>query len=192
VVAVLDPDLEGAGTHCSHCLREIEIGMAISADDDPLSSVYCSKACEAKARAQYHTLLFSPDSALPAELAAADPAPEIQAGMRAARADAQKRFVEFLQNDAKERNVPHLLARFIARQVGMETAKMLPGGMARYTEYAADLPPVDDTFGADYSLWDHVERLRFLDVVVPDEEQDIMRDLLRTALPGLVSQLRTV
>jgi import receptor subunit TOM20 len=69
----------------------------------------------------------------------------------------------------------------------METAKMLPGGLSRYMEYGADLPPVDDEVGQEYSLWDHVERLRFLDVKVPDDEQNIMQKLLRTALPGLVS-----
>jgi import receptor subunit TOM20 len=187
VVAVLDLDLEGKGTHCSHCLREIPAGSAVTPDHHPLSSVYCSKACQTKATAQYATLLFAKGPALPAELASADQSPEMQAGILMARHEAQAKFVEFLQTQCQERNVPHLLARFIARQVALETVKMMPGGATKLTEYAADLPPVDDAYGMDYSLWDHVERLRFLDVSVPDEEQEIMRMLLGTALPGLVS-----
>jgi import receptor subunit TOM20 len=186
-VAVLDPDLEGAGTHCSHCLRAVDAGLALPAPaGDPLGSVYCSRECEGKARAQYHTLLFAPGPALPAELQDADGVPpEARAELDAARSAAQARFAAFLAaGDARARTVPHLLARFIGRQVGLETAKMMPGGGAGGAA-GADLPPVDERSGLEYSLWDHVERLRFLDVVVPADEQAVMRELLQTALPGL-------
>jgi import receptor subunit TOM20 len=154
--------------------------MALPApEDDPLNSVYCSRECEAKARAQYRTLLFAPGSALPAELA--EEAPQ---GIDAARHAAQARFAAYLANAAGGRTIPHLVARFIGRQVGTETAKMLPGGGP--SEYGADLPTADDAQGMDYTLHDHIERMRFLDVVVPSDEQEMMRDLLQTALPGLV------
>lgn len=101
------------------------------------------------------------------------------------RSEAQDKFISFLTGEMKERNAPHLLARFLARQIAVETAKMIPGGDS--TVYMADLPSVEQTTGMDYGLWDHVERLRFLAVSVPDEEHDIMKELLSTALPGLVS-----
>jgi mitochondrial import receptor subunit TOM20 len=104
------------------------------------------------------------------------------------REEAQAKFIEFLRGEARAYNAPHLLARFLGRQIAVETAKMIPGGGS--SVYMDDLPPVDQSTGMDYGLWDHVERLRFLAVTVPDEEHDIMKEVLSTALPGLVRLFR--
>jgi import receptor subunit TOM20 len=94
-----------------------------------------------------------------------------------ARRKAQANFVKYLQKEG--RAAPLLVARFIARQVAVETGKMLPGG----------LKPADDDFaGADsveYALNDHLERLRYLEVTPPKEERGLLVDVLQTALPGL-------
>lgn len=92
--------------------------------------------------------------------------------------------MRFLKEEAKEQTAPHLLARFLARQVGIEARKLLPRA-ADATELAEGIPQTDAPSSVDYSLWDHVERLRFLDTSVPDEEQTMTVELFRAALPGL-------
>lgn len=49
---------------------------------------------------------------------------------------------------------------------------MLPGG-------GMATPP------SDYSLYDHLERLRYLEVEAPEQETKSLRDVFQTALPGL-------
>jgi import receptor subunit TOM20 len=184
-VAALDPDLQGAGTHCSHCLRLVDADTLVRAEGDPFSSVYCSESCKIKAKAQYQTLLFSSGSALPKELED-DESVDTSPASLGARAAAQAKFAAFLKGEAREKGVPLLLARFIARQVGIETVKMLPTGAGVNAAYTEDLPATDlGPGGPEYSLWDHIERLRYLDMQVPDEEHDMMVEVLRTALPGL-------
>jgi import receptor subunit TOM20 len=182
-VAALDPDLEGAGTRCSLCLRAVPPRPRIGDPEDPLGSVYCSAECSDRAEAQYRRLLFAPKPALPTELESAGGADDgASEPPMAERLAAQAAFVAFLKGAARERTVPHLLARYLARQVALETAKLLQGQLgAKVGVYKADLPDVPQ-----YTLMDHIERLRFLDISVPDEENDMMRELLRTALPGLV------
>jgi len=182
--------LQSAGTYCSHCLRAVSSSPAITAEDDPLSSVYCSKTCELNAYVQYFRLLFSSDSPLPGELSDAESA-EAGPETRAARAAAQAKFAAFLKTDARERAVPHLLARFIARQVAVETTKLMPKAADGPTAGAmiAGLPEIDGPKSVEYSLWDHVERLRYLETSVTDEEQEMMVELLHTSLPGLESFL---
>ena len=168
IVTALDSDLQGKGTHCSHCLRHIQKGMAIPPGSDPLGSVYCSKDCQVKSKIQSQNLLFGLESPLPAEIA--PPA------SNADRNKAQVAFVDYLKRVKK--SFPLLVARFIARQVAVETSKMMPHpGLL-----TAELPEVD---GGDYTLYDHSERLRYLEMNASEEEMKLLRQVLHTALPGL-------
>jgi import receptor subunit TOM20 len=172
-VAVLDTDLQGKGTHCSYCLRHIE-GAPIRPASDRLNSVYCSSDCQTQHRAHSQTLLFTLESALPAAIA-----PEIPGKSRGDRDNAQVAFVEYLKESKKAAS--ELVARFIARQVSAETAKMLPRGIS--LPGVASEPVLTD--GGEYSLYDHLERLRYLEVQPAEHETRVLRDVLQTALPGL-------
>lgn len=171
-MAVLDTDLQGKGTHCSYCLRHIEKDL-IRPTSDRLHSVYCSSACQTQHRAHSQTLLFTLESALPAAMS-----PEITGKAREDRDNAQRAFVEYLKESKKA--ALELVARFIARQVSAETAKMLPRGIL---PGVAPEPVLTD--GGEYSLYDHLERLRYLEVKPSEEEMSVLKDVLQTALPGL-------
>ncbi|OBZ76618.1 hypothetical protein A0H81_03729 [Grifola frondosa] len=174
IVAVLDADLQGKGSHCSHCLRHIQKGMAITPESDRLDSVYCSEDCQVKDKVQSQNLLFGLEPVLP---------PEMDNGLneltKRDRNQAQETFTAFL----KAQNKPsHLLAaRIVARQVTIETAKMSAnkGGPV-----VAELPEGSGV-GEQYGLSDHIERLRFINANVSDEEIKKLCEVLASALPGL-------
>ncbi|KAG1815725.1 uncharacterized protein BJ212DRAFT_1272840 [Suillus subaureus] len=172
IVAVLDADLQGKGTHCSYCLRQIQ-NDPIRPESDRLHSVYCSSDCLTQHKAHSQTLLFTLESPLPAAIA-----PEMGDTLRKERENAQKAFVEYLIQT--KRAAPELVARFVARQVSAETAKMLPRGIL---PGVASEPVLTD--GGEYSLYDHLERLRYLEVKPADNETHVLKDVLQTALPGL-------
>ncbi|KAH7916790.1 hypothetical protein BJ138DRAFT_1131771 [Hygrophoropsis aurantiaca] len=171
IASVLDADVQLKGTHCSHCFREIQDDTAIRPDSDRLNSVYCSKDCQIKYKSYSHTLLFTLESAVPADLST-----DVSAPAKEERDYAQQAFADYLKRTGKA--APILVARFLARQVGTETAKMSRGIV---------LPNMEPTLtdGGDYTLYDHVERLRYLEVTSPEEEVKLFRDVLQTALPGL-------
>ncbi|KAI0304065.1 hypothetical protein BC826DRAFT_210872 [Russula brevipes] len=77
-----------------------------------------------------------------------------------------------------------LVARFIARQVVNETAKLLPAGhpSARKPE-AAD--PDDEWTAHGYTLFDHMERVRFLELSGREGEAEQLRAILKANLQGL-------
>ncbi len=140
--------------------------------------MYCSKTCEAKSKAQSDNLLFGLEPVLPVEL---------DAGLgqltKAERDKAQTKFAAYLELQGK--SAPLMVARFVARQVAIETGKMNP---RKTTPYPADPPTlVDDD--EDYGLYDHMERLRFIDAKVSDEETKMLCDVLAAALPGLEKSL---
>ncbi|KAH8106022.1 MAS20-domain-containing protein [Cristinia sonorae] len=173
LVAILDLDLQGQGTHCTYCLRHIQKGMAIKPDNDRLDSVYCSKDCQVKCNVQSQNLLFSLEPYLPPELDAG----VVAAGNNEERDTAQAAFAKFIKSKGK--SAPLMSARFVGRQVAMETAKMVPGHAA-----LAELPRfVED--GNDYGLYDHIERLRFIEPTVEADEVTLLRKVLAAALPGL-------
>ncbi|KIJ20440.1 hypothetical protein PAXINDRAFT_166493 [Paxillus involutus ATCC 200175] len=174
VVTALDTDLQGKGTHCSYCLRGIEKGMAIWPESDRFSSVYCSKDCQIKAKTSSQGLLFTLESALPQDMATG-----LSGSSDEARNRAQAAFAEYLTKTG--RAAPELVARFIARQVAVETAKMMPQLLT--TPGASGNPVATD--GGEYTLYDHLERLRYLEVTAPAEETDLLKAVLRMALPGL-------
>lgn len=154
--------------------------MALPAENDPLGSIYCSKDCQLKAKLQHHNILFGSEPLLPEEV------PADAAASPAQRAAAQQAFLQYLtEGAAKGKSGSLLTARFICRQVAIETKKALQmlGGMAG--PYNTELPETHSKEGEDYGLWDHVERLRFLGIEIPKEENEIVCEVLRCALPGL-------
>ncbi|KAF8076722.1 MAS20-domain-containing protein [Lyophyllum atratum] len=176
VVTALDADLQGSGKYCAHCFRVIQEAMSIQvpAESNPLSSTFCSKVCLVANRSQSHNLLFTTESPLPAEISAGPATPSTIE----ARRKAQEKYVAYLKKEG--RAAPILVARFIARQVGLETAKMVEGG-----KKPTEKIDFTDAEGGEYLLADHIERLRYLEVTPPEEELPLLVDILQTALPGL-------
>ncbi|KAF8592444.1 MAS20-domain-containing protein [Ramaria rubella] len=172
VVAALDPDLESAGSHCSHCLRHIDPVISLTFPDDPLQSVYCSKACQATARSESHNLLFSLEPSLPES-----PIKTISMDVKEARKTAQKKLIASLNNGYI---TPLLVARFVGRQVTAETQK-LSVGIVGTTPITASRGVSNE----DYSLYDHIERLRYLELSPQAEEAELISQLLKTVIPGL-------
>ncbi|KZT72532.1 MAS20-domain-containing protein [Daedalea quercina L-15889] len=174
IVAVLDPDLQSKGTHCSHCLRSIQKDMAIRPDFDRLDSVYCSKDCQVKAKIQSQNLLFGLDPVLPTEL------DQGQSELtKPARDEVQKKFADWIKT--QDRSIPLLSARLVARQVAVETAKMAPNKTGALMEELKEA----SIGGTDYGLYDHMERLRFVDGKASEEETKLLCSVLGAALPGL-------
>ena len=177
IVAVLDPDLEGKGSHCSQCLRQIDEGAALSPDGDRLASSFCSKECEAKLKAESQLLLFGPESAIPIEL---NPNQDPESTKK--REETQAAFARFVGESGGGTQVM-LVARFIARQVGNETAKLLPPNHP-----SAPPPPAqgaDEWTANGYTLFDHMERVRYLELSGKEGGAEQLRGILKANLPGL-------
>lgn len=168
VVSALDGDLEGKGLHCSHCFRPISPDSAVRPPEgtDKFGPTYCSKECELKSVNQSQGLLFGTTSPVPET--------ELTPEMISKRALAQDAFVSRLRAHGK--TAPLLVARFNARQVSGELSKMFPGMPG---EPAALLGLTD------FTLYDHAERLRFLEVTAEEEEVASFRNVLESVLPGL-------
>ncbi|KAF9450959.1 MAS20-domain-containing protein [Macrolepiota fuliginosa MF-IS2] len=186
VVAVLDADLEPSGRYCSHCFREIvqpapPSSWQLPEDANPLGSTYCSEKCFTISKAQSTSLLFTQEPPLPAELAP----PTSPALDTAGRKLAQDKFVEYIKRE--KRAAPLLVARFIARQVALETAKLAGKASAKDkvdTEAEAEFAFTDADDG-DYLLADHMERLRYLEITPNAEELPLVAAVLEKTLPGL-------
>ncbi|KAJ3501131.1 hypothetical protein NLJ89_g9479 [Agrocybe chaxingu] len=183
VVAALDSDLQSKGTYCGQCLRPIEPEMSLSIKDVSTSSfcqTYCSKACLLVAK-KSHNILFTLDSPLPPEIPSQPPRPE----QLEARKEAQAKFAAYLKKEG--RSVPLLVARFIARQVGIETEKLIEAtnpGAKGTTSAEQDFTDSDNIIDG-YSLTDHIERFRYLEAKPNTEEKTLLADVLNLALPGL-------
>lgn len=110
MVAVLDHDLQEAGTYCSHCLRSVDPENVVIPPVDRFNSVYCSTDCETRSKSQSQNLLFGRDSVLPPALLPLAGIP----GAAENRNAAQTAFADYLKSDGK--SLPLLVARFAARQ----------------------------------------------------------------------------
>lgn len=150
------------------------MSIQLPAELNPLSSTFCSKACLVANQSQSHSLLFTTESPLPAEISSG-PASE---AANEARQRAQANFVAYIKKEG--RATPQLVARFIARQVALETIKMVEGG-----KKPVDKDDFTDAEGSEYLLADHMERLRYLEVKPTAEELPLLVSVLQTALPGL-------
>lgn len=177
-MASLDADIQAAGTHCTHCFRVLQPEEKIRTPSDPINAVYCSKDCEANSKSQSHNVVFSLQSVLPSAV----PTPEsITPESLEERRKAQLQFVQYVERERK--NYPILVTRYIARQITLEMAKFDPGASsAPKRKVEGDYPEAD---GGDYTLADHVERLRFVSQSPPKEELDLITSVLSTTLPGL-------
>lgn len=146
--------------------------MTITPASDRLDSVFCSKDCQVGSKVQSQNLLFGFEPPLPPELA-----PELSPSDMKQRDVAQAAYVDYVKKHGKTALL--LVARFIARQVAAETAKMMPKSASLPL---SGLPEADS---GDYTLYDHVERLRYLEFEVSEEEVKLLAKVLATAVPGL-------
>jgi import receptor subunit TOM20 len=170
--------LEGKGSHCSQCLRQIDEGTAIKPDNDRLSSAFCSKECEANLKAESQLLLFGPEYAIPIEL---NPNQDSESARK--REDAQIAFTSFVRESGSNNQVM-LVARFIARQVVNETIKLLPANHPSASS-AQKADSGDELTENGYTLFDHVERVRFLELSGREAEAEQLRAILKANLQGL-------
>ncbi|TFY82537.1 hypothetical protein EWM64_g1472 [Hericium alpestre] len=169
VAAALDLDLEGKGTYCSHCFREIAEGTGIKAENDLLGVAYCSKECQAISKFQSQNLLFGSEAPIPTETP--DQTPDEN------RRKAQQQFADYVKKSGK--SAPLIVARLVGRQVASELAKM-----TKSPDVAAPSDK-DLSDNADYNLNDHLERLRYLEITAPETATGLIREVLSTAVPGL-------
>ncbi|KAI0346773.1 MAS20-domain-containing protein [Trametopsis cervina] len=172
VVTALDADLQELGTHCTHCLRLVHKGDALTLENDLLGAVYCSKECQAKSKIQSHGCLFLPEPLLPAEFGEL---PDTKA-----RRNGQEAFAQYIKTTKKTHSL--LVARFAARQVASQIAKLTQGDQPLSE---LDTPNYTEKGSPDYALGDHFERLRYVDVTIPDEEIQVVQGVFSNALPGL-------
>ncbi|KAJ2917506.1 hypothetical protein MD484_g2931, partial [Candolleomyces efflorescens] len=206
IVAALDYDLQIAGTHCTHCFREIPAGTSVQSEETSrvVLSAYCSQSCFTASKQQSQSLLFTLESPLPESLMVG-PTPTDTDEKRKA---AQAAFIDSIKEDntLSSRNVPTLIARFIARQVNKETAKLVRGtsmldptsgssengattSNGEFATTVGDFTDAEEPQGnsskANYTLADHTERWRSVDVTPPESDSKLLTALLSTALPGL-------
>ncbi|KAF8525317.1 hypothetical protein JB92DRAFT_2877469 [Gautieria morchelliformis] len=173
IIAALDRDLESTGSYCSHCLRRIDTEMPLRFPDDPLNTAYCSETCQTKASTESQNLLFGLDSPVP-NLPAIPPISDVA---KDDRREAQQRLVASLGSD---KVTPLLVARFIGRQVTAETVKLGTGSVG-----STSITASGGATSEEYSLYDHIERLRYLDLSTQHEEVQLISQVLETAMPGL-------
>jgi import receptor subunit TOM20 len=178
IVAVLDPDLEGKGLHCSQCLRQIDEGTALKPHGDRLASAFCSKECEAKLKGESQLLLFGPEYAIPIEL---NPNQGPENTMK--RSDAQIAFARFVRESDKIQAT--LVARFIAKQVISETLKLLPPNHPSNPTTQPQAAADSEWTTNGYTLFDHMERVRFLELSGKEGEAEQLRSIMKANLPGL-------
>lgn len=154
------------------------------------------------AKAQSHTLLFTLENPLPTELAAQSGG--VPQELLDARKEAQEKFAASVKTGGK--GIPLLVARFIARQVAIETQKLANasvlgagalGGSPAHNRRSSigvvgehDFTDSEGT-GDGYTLSDHIERLRYLEVERNEDEEKLLIEVLRLALPGLEEFMTT-
>lgn len=121
-------------------------------------------------------MLFGREPVLPPEL---DPGVVGNTTDTDAREAAQTAYVEWLKAKAGQANV--LGARFVAKQIAHETSKLVKD---KHNALQAEAALLADG-GELYSVSDHMERLRFVEGNVTDEEVKLLQTVFGAALPGL-------
>ncbi|KAG8759535.1 hypothetical protein FRC12_009732, partial [Ceratobasidium sp. 428] len=168
VVTALDLDLQALRTHCTHCLRKID--FPLSFPDDPLEATYCSKTCHIASKTQSQNTLFGlepPLPSIPGDDEEQKPKTEEEL---AARRKAQEDFVELLRTTGVTRSL--LVARFIACMIAEQSVKLgaavpdSPPSKSSKSPSSAALFGIPEAEGDStvYSFYDHIERLRFLEI----------------------------
>ncbi|KAL1743122.1 hypothetical protein HDZ31DRAFT_83665 [Schizophyllum fasciatum] len=179
IVATLDHDLHEAGTHCNHCLRPIVDRDAAVTTSDNFQSAFCCADCQIAAKMQYQNLLFSLEPPLPPQMALPLPADQ-----KEKRQAAQEALIAHLAAHPERTGSSLIVAELVARQLALETEKMITAMMPGAAPKA---PGSDftDAEGGGYLLADHLERLRYLETEAPSEEVELLSNVLAAALPGL-------
>ncbi|KAJ7129224.1 hypothetical protein C8R44DRAFT_776214 [Mycena epipterygia] len=173
MLTCLDYDLQLAGSHCTHCLREIQpsLGSLPLTSSASTKSAFCSKPCQVASKTQWHSFLFTLDPPLPAVLELSQITPT--AAELEARRSAQAQLVAYLNKDKRVGTM--LLAKFIARQLTASNTKTTGKRPPDYAE--AD--------SGEYRIEDHVERWSTGSASPPPEEYPLLLTLLHTTLRGL-------
>ncbi|KAG8716240.1 hypothetical protein FRC11_006634 [Ceratobasidium sp. 423] len=185
VVAALDFDLQNLRTHCTHCLRRVDV--PISVPDDPLDATYCSKACQMASRIQSQNVLFGLDPPLPPNPSEPEQ-PKTETEL-VERRKSQEDFVETLRKTGATRAL--LVARFIASMVAEQSAKLGAAvNPSSKNSSPADLFGLPEPEGdpTTYSFYDHVERLRYLEIPetpVELDEVNALKKVMKNAMAGL-------
>ncbi|KAI0751552.1 MAS20-domain-containing protein [Daedaleopsis nitida] len=169
VVSALDADLEAQGTNCSYCFRSLQDATPVVSENHKLASVFCSQECQVKANYSWLNMYFEI-----AEQGGMDMLPQEP------RSAAQDAYVQWQKTKAKQANV--LAARFSAKLIALETQKLIEN---KTGPLATELAEMDDDSKATYSIQDHVERLRFTEGNVTDEEVKLIRNVFGAVLAGL-------
>ncbi|KAB5596319.1 MAS20 domain-containing protein [Ceratobasidium theobromae] len=185
VVAALDSDLQAQRTHCTHCLQQVDSPQSVL--DDPINAIYCSTACEHASKTQSQNVLFGLDPPLPLAPGELQP-PRTQADL-AVRRKIQEEFIKILRKTGATH--PLLVGRFIASMVAEQGAKLSAAASSSSgTPSPAalfDLPEPDSNSNT-YSFYDHIERLKYLEIVeTPAELEEVnsLKQVLKSALDGL-------
>ncbi|EJU06132.1 hypothetical protein DACRYDRAFT_103080 [Dacryopinax primogenitus] len=181
VIAQLDIDLEGTAQYCSHCFRALQSGKSITPPEDLLGSAYCSTECQMISDTQSQNLLFGRGPLVPNEAVTGQL--ERTEAAEAERRAYQQAFVDFLKACGWTQVL--LVGRFCARHVSEEVKKLAPLP-ASLVERSALPEPI--TPSPEYTFYDHVERLKFLEIQ-PTEmvmlEHNLLQDVLKKAVAGL-------
>ncbi|KAG8746427.1 hypothetical protein FRC10_005138 [Ceratobasidium sp. 414] len=179
-------------THCTHCLRKID--FPLSFPDDPLEATYCSKTCHMTSKVQSQNVLFGLEPPLPPTPGVDEEEnPKTEEELEARR-KAQEDFMELLRNTGVTR--PLLVARFIACMIAEQSAKLgavvptSPPSKSSKPPSPAALFGLPEAEGdADtYSFYDHIERLRFLELLessTETTEMEALKKVLQAAMEGL-------
>ncbi len=138
--------------------------------------MFCSKACQLTATSNYHSLLFgnSPFSV------GQDVGPSTLEAKKKREA-AQNALARYVKESGKVS--PLIVARCTARSIIEQMNKLTPGSVS----VTLDLPEAGKTLvGNEYSFTEHLERLRYLEIVpTPTDEAKLVRDIFNAAVPGL-------
>lgn len=155
--------------------------------DDPINAIYCSTACEHASKTQSQNVLFGLDPPLPLAPGELQP-PRTQADL-AVRRKIQEEFIKILRKTGATH--PLLVGRFIASMVAEQGAKLSAAASSSSgTPSPAalfDLPEPDSNSNT-YSFYDHIERLKYLEIVeTPAELEEVnsLKQVLKSALDGL-------
>lgn len=125
-----------------------------------------------QAKSQHHNLLFGDEEILPINLGM-----DMPEAAKEARPKMQDAFVEFWKGSGSSGLL--LTSRLVALQIIAELAKAMP----HVSGLKADLPEL--SVDTEYTVYDHMERLRFIDVEIPEGEHKTLNELMVSTLPFL-------
>ena len=172
MVAALDFGSYKSGDFCTHCFKRLQAGTHASIEPDSLRGAFCSQQCNLRTKLQTDNFLFAEGRALPLGL---DEEPSEEA--KVDKKEAQEGFIDTWKNSGKASVL--LAARLSALQVNAEIVKAVSQAEALRAEF----PQL--CFVHEYSVADHMERLRFIDTEIPKVELRSLQHLLAVTMPTL-------